>query len=711
MALQTDRASSGPNPRSPESTAPAAAAVDARRFRPEIEGLRAVAALLVAVYHVFIGRVSGGVDVFFVVAGFLITLTLLGHLDRSGRVVVGTYLSRLAARLVPLAFLVLLVVLVASVAWLPVTRLDAVLKEITASAVYMENWQLARTSVDYLARGQAMSPVQHFWALSIQGQFYVIWLAVFAVVGLVARRARRGARPVLAVLLALLFAGSLAFSVYLTGVNQPLAYFHTGARVWEFAAGGLLALALPAAALALKRIPAILGAAAGWLGLAMIVSCGILIPVSTSFPGWVALWPITGALLVIVAGDATGATSRWSTTRLLGSRPFVLLGGVSYAIYLWHWPLLVFYRSRFGEGPADLLPGLVIVVLAVGLAFVTTRLVEQPIRTRLLPRLRAWPTAMAGGLALVVLGLASFGYTRVMPLPASAAVTIGTDDYPGAAAMVPGFEYRGGDVPFAPGVLEAADDLPVVYRNGCHKRLVGEDGTGVDGAADLARALADDACSFGDRRSATTVVLVGGSHAMQWFPALQEIAERRDWHLLSLTKSGCRFTAGPQGDSEQDRSCEAWNAAALNAITELRPSLVVTTSTVTFPGGESVEDGAVLNWQALDEARIPVLGIRDNPRWPANPLDCLALNPDDPGACATERSFSMRPNDPASLLPDPPANVTFVELTDYLCVDDACPAVIGNVVVNYDAQHLSASYVRTLTPMLEERLPVVAARS
>jgi peptidoglycan/LPS O-acetylase OafA/YrhL len=690
----------------PPAAAPAGAG-DGRRFRPEIEGLRAVAALLVAVYHVFIGRVSGGVDVFFVVAGFLITLTLLGHLDRSGRVVVGSYLSRLAARLVPLAFFVLLVVLVASVAWLPVTRLDAVLKEIAASAVYMENWQLARKSVDYLAQGQAMSPVQHFWALSIQGQFYLIWLAVFTVAGLLARRARRGVRPVLAVILGLLVAASLAFSVHLTSVNQPFAYFHTGARVWEFAAGGLLALALPAAALALRRIPAVVGVAAGWLGLAMIVTCGILIPVSTSFPGWVALWPITGGLLVIAAGDAPGAGSRWSTTRLLGSRPFVFLGGVSYAIYLWHWPLLTFYRSRAGEGPADLLPGLVLIGVAVGLAILTTRFVERPVRTRLVPRLPAWRTAMAGALALGVLAVTSFGYTRVMPMPASAAVALGTDDYPGAAAMVPGFVYRGGDVPFAPGVLEAADDLPVVYRNGCHQRLAGEDGAGTDGAADLARALADRSCSFGDRRSATTVVLVGGSHAMQWFPALREIAERREWHLVSLTKSGCRFTAGPQGANDQDRSCESWNEAALEAITGMRPALVVTTSTVTRPSGESVEDGALAHWRALEQAGIPVLGIRDNPRWPANPLDCLALHPEDPGACSTERAFSMSAVDPTTLLGDPPPNVTFADLTPFLCTGEACPAVIGNVVVNYDAQHLSASYARTLAPMLEERLPAV----
>ena len=334
------------------------------RFRPEIEGLRAVAAILVAVYHVFLGRVSGGVDVFFVVAGFLITTSLLGHVERVGRPQVGRFVGRLASRLLPVAVVVLVAISAATLLWMPITRLAATFDEVVASALYYENWLLAAKAVDYLARDDGTSPLQHFWALSIQGQFYLVWLALFGLAVLLADRAR--IRRSIGAALALVFVGSLFVSVALTDRNQPLAYFHTGARMWEFAAGGLLALAIARLPRAWGRLSLV----GGWVGLAMIVSCGVLIPVSTSFPGWIALWPVVGALLVIAAGDSR---HRWASSRLLGSRPFVFVGGVAYALYLWHWPILIFYRlQRGGDGPVGIRAGLAILAVSFVLAVVTT---------------------------------------------------------------------------------------------------------------------------------------------------------------------------------------------------------------------------------------------------------------------------------------------------------------------------------------------------
>lgn len=215
------------------------------RFRTDIEGLRAVAAILVAVYHIWLGRVSGGVDVFFVIAGFLVTGTLLRQLERTGRISAGSYLGRLMVRLLPNALTVLLAVGVATVLLFPVTRQADVMREIVASALYVENWQLIANSVDYLARDAGDSPVQHFWAMSIQGQFYLIWLALALLATYVG--ARYAARPRLTVLIALVTAVSFGCSVVMTWLDQPVAYFHTATRAWEFGVGGLVAAGLIAA--------------------------------------------------------------------------------------------------------------------------------------------------------------------------------------------------------------------------------------------------------------------------------------------------------------------------------------------------------------------------------------------------------------------------------------------------------------------------------
>lgn len=297
----------------------------AERYRHDIEGLRAVAALLVAVYHVWLGRVSGGVDVFFVVAGFMVTTTLLGHVHRYGRVRAGLYLSRLLKRLLPNSLLVLTVVAVATMVWIPVTRRSQVLTEISASALYYENWALIDRSVDYLQRDFTNSPVQHYWAMSIQGQFYLIWLVLFVVVALVARRAFRHRLTLVVGTIVVL---SFGYSVYLTAADQPVAYFHTSTRTWEFGTGALVALG---AARAVRPASGARAWVLGWVGLLAIVSCGLVLSVGSSFPGWIALWPVLGAVLLLAADSSD---SQWSASRLLASRPLVSLGSVSYAIYL-----------------------------------------------------------------------------------------------------------------------------------------------------------------------------------------------------------------------------------------------------------------------------------------------------------------------------------------------------------------------------------------
>lgn len=668
-----------------------------RRFRLEIEGLRAVAALLVAAYHVWFGRVSGGVDVFFVIAGFMVTTTLLGHLERTGRIDIGRYLGRLLQRLLPNALLVLTVVAFASWFLVPTTRRDEVFSEIAASALYYENWELARRSVDYLDRGFTSSPVQHFWAMSIQGQFYLIWLVVFLLAAWIGPRS--GVRFRVGVTMALLVAVSFAFSVWFTGVNQPAAYFNTGTRVWEFGVGGLLALSAPWWPALSRRWSWGLG----WLGLLAIISCGAVLSVGTSFPGWIALWPVTGATLILLAGHTDAP---WSASGLLSSAPMVRLGSVSYALYLWHWPLLVFALTLTGRDQIGLLGGLAVIGAAIGLSFLSTHVVERPIRSRSLQGRRSWSVPLL--LTALVLPVAGTGYAVAAASSQVAPSDRGLDAelYPGGRVAGPGAasltEANTADP--APGVVAASDDIPEVYAEGCHQE----------------QSLNEvEVCQYGDPGSDRTMILTGGSHSAHWQPALEVVAERNGWRLMSATKGSCRpathllppnskdpsVVRDPDVPETSRESCRAWNAASADWILEQHPDLVVLTSTVGVADDETVPTAYLRLWERFEEQGIEVLAIRDTPRPGRNIPDCLAQEGALTRDCDTVRQEVVDPVSASSDLGDPPDNVTFADLTDYLCSDEICPPVIGNVLVYSDEDHLTRSYSRTLADALLEVAP------
>ncbi|SEE98753.1 acyltransferase family protein [Ruania alba] len=653
--------------------------------RAEIEGLRAVAAVLVALYHIFVGRVSGAVDVFFVVAGFLITTSLLHQVHASGRVQIGTYLSRLARRLLPTALVVLVVVLASMPWWLPSTRLRATFSEVAASALYLENWALAAKAVDYLARDQAPSPVQHFWAMSVQGQFYLLWLGLFL---LVLCWGAASLRRHLTIAIVGLFAGSFTFSVLLTQANQPLAYFHTATRMWEFAAGALVALA-PAA---LTHLRAPVRAAGAWLGLLMIVSTGLVWPVSTSFPGWVAAWPVAGAVLILWCAYPSGQAPRWSAEHLLGSRPLTWLGGYSYGLYLWHWPLLTIVLARSGSTEVGLLPGLGIIAAALALSVLTTRLVEAPIRSR---TIRMPWRAIAVGLAAVLTVATTAGMlswrAQDEPLPVSA----GPQAHPGAAVLLPDGPLAPEDdgASVYPSPAAATQDKAAVYEDECHQNQ--------ESAEPLA-------CEYADPDGAITVYLIGSSHAAHWFPAMEQVAISSGWRLVSITKSSCVFSTQPDGPTEISgtalSSCERWNRNVMDLIEADPPDLVVTTGTHgNADRGRTVPPGYLAHWETLSSWGVPVVAIRDTPWWPSARPDCLALHGTGSSACDALREDLIAPVDPTAQVTLPPT-VSFVDLNDYVCPDRWCPAVIGNVLVYYDSHHLTATYSRSLAPMLAASL-------
>lgn len=646
--------------------------------------------MLIAIYHIYLGKVSGGVDVFFVVAGFLVVGSLLGRAQRTGRVDAAAYLARLARRLLPNALLVLSLVLVASVLWLPASRRSATFWEIGAAALYSENWALAAKSVDYLAREDAASPVQHFWAMSVQGQFYLLSLAV-VLLAWTARWPIAVVRRRLVLLLVPAAVISFLFSLSLTASNQPLAYFHTGTRVWEFVVGALLALAIPF----LPELSRRLKLAGGWAGLLMIVSCGLIFPVSSTFPGWIALWPVVGALLIILSG---GSGTRWSADALLGSRPLVYVGSVSYGLYLWHWPVLTFYLHLTGRTQASLLAGLVIILASFGLSVLSTTFLEAPIRRRgevasrvrrtrrvMLTRRTVLVGTVCSALVAGTAGIAS-SITAIAPI-APVSVAAADPVYPGALTMT-GELPAPPEVPPVPQIEQVLAEVSTLNSTGCHQGLL---------EPDLVL------CDFGDPESDVTILLAGGSHSAHLYPAVRPVVDKHGWHLVTATKSSCLFTAGAESMGLR-RSCEEWNAELLDHLAAKPPDIVLTTSTRGVGAEEHIPAAYLTLWRQLEELDIPVLALRDTPRGSFNRAECLEVNGVDTTECDVPRAEVLAPADPSTQLVDAPGNVTFMDLSDYFCDEQACPAVIGNVVVYNDRHHLTEAYAGTLAPVVEPQL-------
>lgn len=652
-----------------------------RKFRLEIEGLRAVASILVAVYHIWLGNVSGGVDVFFVVAGFLITISLLDRYERKGKIDFSGFILRLMKRLFPAGFTVLFITGIACILWLPEVRWDQTVQELIASALYFENWQLAINSVDYLAQNNEASPFQHFWAMSLQGQFYIIWPVLLLLTIILAKFVfKKSVRSVFLAMLLLVFAFSFSYSVYKTNVNQPWAYFDTFARVWEFSIGGILALLI--SNIKLRKSYSII---LSWLGLFGLISCGIILKVSAVFPGYAALWPVLSAVFILIAGDQGGKYSAYS---LLSSKPLVKFGGISYGFYLWHWPILIFYFILTGNKTASLIDGLLIIVVSVILAFLTTEFIEKPIRNRKSLNKKPKTALVVVLLTLPVFILSGYWSNVIVEKQAELKNMINNENYPGAA--ITAFESYDKELvgPVIPTPIQARKDQPIIYAEGCHQKK---------GKTEVIE------CIFGETENPDyTVALVGGSHSAHWLPALQGFAKEEKIEIRSYTKSGCRFSA----EEFKEEDCTEWNKNLIKVIIDLKPDLVFTTADVTVL--QEVPKGYVENWETLKEHDIPVFAVRDTPRLTFDAPSCVEEYGSDSLECAVKREETLPKEAPWSRLENPPENVHYVDFTDRFCDEEYCKAVVGNILVYTDDNHLTATFSKTLAPFVrEEIMPVL----
>ncbi|MFV8171924.1 acyltransferase family protein [Mycolicibacterium peregrinum] len=679
-----------------------------KQFRPDIEGLRAVAVLAMVLFHAGVPGFGGGfigVDVFFVVSGFLITGLLWREASDTGTVRMAQFYAGRARRLLPAAALVLVATSMAATLLLPPLQARSVLADAIASALYAGNYRFAVEGTDYLAAETAASPLQHYWSLGVEEQFYLLWPAlILGTAWLLARNGRgtRSAVPYTCVL-AVIAGASLALSLSWTQTMPPWAFFSLPTRAWELAAGGLIALT----AAHWRTLPPVCAALVGWGGLALILATCTQLGTATPYPGTAAMLPVMGTALVIGAGCAIPDLG---VGRLLSKPAMRGIGRLSYSWYLWHWPVLLLAPALFGHG-LGLAGRLSMVVISLGLAVLTLHLVENPARFAATLRASSWRSLAVGATATGVAVCAGLVLLAVRPVPTGsgpAAVPVALIGPPPAAAptraLTPEQQMQAA-VATSAGLRAVPSNLsppldnitkPEAFVNGCV--LSWQD-------------VAVPDCASGDTTSATKVALIGDSHAGMWQPALETAAQQQNWRLETYAKVTCPPIKLPILSPYLDREfteCKQWRADVLTRIANERPALIVLDMVRRYGADFGVIsydpawlDGLTRLVSQLrgTGARILVLGPVPDPHTTVP--TCLSAHMDDASACAPNRSIAMNDNGIAAETAAVQAGGgQYARLDQYFCTDQRCPVIIGNTLVFRDDNHITAEYAQLLSPVI-----------
>ncbi|EHB49697.1 acyltransferase 3 [Mycolicibacterium rhodesiae JS60] len=704
---------------SPEST----------RFRPDIEGLRAVAVLAVVLFHAEVPGLGGGfvgVDVFFVISGFLITGLLWREANTTGTVRLRGFYGARARRLLPASAVVGVVTAIGAVVLLPPLQARTALGDGIASALYVSNYRFLLQGVDYSAPYLPPSPFLHYWSLGVEEQFYLVWPALILGTAWLIRRVRRAPqaprtqatasqRPYL-VILALVAAVSLALSLIASYWAPFVAFFSLPTRAWQLAIGGLIALT----AGQWRRLSPRAAALAGCAGLGVILIACNQLSANTLYPGTAALLPTLGAALVTGAGCASPAQG---CGRFLGLAPMRAIGRISYSWYLWHWPVLIFAPLVVGH-PMGLAARLTAALLSAGLAVLTLRFIENPLR--LAPKIRdsAWRSLGLGAVATavaVVVGVAllvvvpspvgrgapatPLNFTALPPPLARSDVAAYDDAVTHTFAQVQAAVAASADLEAVPSNLQppladAADELTDAYLNGC--MLSGWQVTQPEYAS-------------GDTGSATTVAMVGDSNAAVWNQGLRSVAEQRRWRLEMLVKAGCPLLDLPITSPQLHREyteCEKWRAQVVDRLRAEHPRLVVVSMWRQYGAGSGYSadftsyspswlDSLTRTVRQLRETGAQVLVLGPIPDPQSVPPICLSGHLDDATACSPSRAKAVNE---AGIAAEAAATTAggghYADLTDLFCTADRCPVIVGNTLVYLDKNHVTIEYVRQLAPAL-----------
>jgi peptidoglycan/LPS O-acetylase OafA/YrhL len=672
-------------------------------FRRDIEGLRALAVGFVILFHAkFLGLTGGfiGVDVFFVVSGFLITSLLINEHSSVGEISLKNFYARRARRLLPASALVIAVTALASRIWLEPLRLKDIGADAVASGGFFSNILFGVRSTDYLQAGQPPSPFQHFWSLSVEEQFYIVWPALLIL--LLWKSRDRHTRAIVAI--ATLSIVSLSLCIWQTTQSQPWAFFGLHTRAWELGIGALVALCWKY----VEQLPTNFRAVIGWLGLFAIVVSGLTITEKMAFPGKLALLPVVATALVLMAGQHT----HWGPQRILSITPLQWIGARSYSIYLWHWPVLIIAESH-AERTLSITERLIAIAGAVIAASLSHHFLENPVRHSVSLQAKPRLALMVGG-ALIISSLGvglvlrnssvALSTDVVAEAPVAIATTTSTAVFSESTTVAPIDAVIAGaltdEVPanLQPSLRGASGDKPEIYDNGCHVNLI---------------SIEPKICEYGDTTSDFTVALYGDSHAAQWFPALNQIAIDHQWRLIILTKMGCTtidlITAnslvGPTYPG-----CRPWREKVLERFVaeNVRVVFMTNSNRLTDPATDQpfadsiVKAGYATLIPQLQSMGINPVVITDTPYPGSDVPICLSKAIKNVGSCAASRDKGIRANrQQTSIDVAVENNAQYLDVSHWVCTIDTCPVITGNILMYRDSHHLTTTYVQFLTPLID----------
>jgi peptidoglycan/LPS O-acetylase OafA/YrhL len=689
---------------------------DDDEFRPDIEGLRAVAVVVVVLFHARIARFSGGyvgVDVFFVLSGFLITRLLLREVARTGTISLRNFWARRARRLLPASCVVVVATVIAAQVMLAPIAQRPLATDALAASGFAINFVFASRFGDYFASqlGQTPSPLLHFWSLAVEEQFYLFWpLALLAL----RRRPRRYRRLVTVMMIAVAFA-SFSTCLWMTRAHPTGAFYLLPARMWELAIGGLVAVG----GAAWQQVSPTARGVAAWIGVAGVATAVVRFDGSIEFPGSAALLPVLGTALIVIGGAAGAAP--FAPVVILRHPSLQWIGRRSYAIYLWHWPALVLAEAKWG--PLSLAQRFVAIGVAVALAAASLRLVEDPVRHStwvtsrpnrglILGASLCATVAMVAAISLAVprrLSTTTVAAAPVLALDVPATTTTpGSALAPAAATLLDGLV--GTDLPtlvaanqvvlaqglttsavpsnMRPSLAKLFDDRPAVYGDGCVA-------IGVDDTL--------KPCRYGKTSSSIKIVLLGDSHAAQWFPPLRTIADRNGLELIVLAKGGCPAASVSIPTATLARTCPIWRDKAVQFIAAEHPDLVILTGSRHYPNTDD-------EWRAgfnttigrLKDLTPRLLVLGDNPDSREDPATCLSAHLNDVGACVNHRGKAVETGKLEVERAVAQQNgARFVDTSDWLCTSTDCPLIIGDILMFRDINHLTTIAADWFTPMLE----------
>lgn len=649
-------------------------------YRYDVQGMRAVGALLIMIYHIWIGKVSGGVDVFFVVSGYFMAGMLTRSYLKNERVRPFEFWGRIIRRIAPLAYTVIAFTLVLGYFFIPANFWRHDMQGVLASIAHLENWYLIFRNADYLASSNPPSPVQQFWALSLQMQFYLVLPLIFYV-GIVLSKIFNSYKALLYFTCALIVI-SFSYSLYYTHTNPSAAYFHPGTRAWEFLVGAAIFLILPFLQLSLKISRILL-----WVGFLLILAVGIIVPQNISYPGSIAILPVAAASFMMIGGanDSSGLVYK-----LLSSKPLVYIGGLSFAIYLWHWPILIYFQHYFDVAPGEvsLLEGIIIILLAFALSIVSKKVIEDPIAsTRKTNTLASY---IIGALCFATVALPSlYIYIKIDSIHNGFKTheIISNDFYEGRSA----YAQNG-------------------YPNISLEKYIGNKGDintpGLDGTSEGLKNGEMIRSEYGDKKSDRSVLLVGGSTNAHWEPFFSYLGKKHSFKVIVFNRTDCSIGYNP-GSGSNYQICKEWNDKLIDSISNIKPQpkvVVVNTSRHLGNRKEFTPIGSVDNIEEVLALGIPVIGLRINPLQ-KDPNRCLWKS-EDAFECASNFYSSMERTNPMIQFKNDRAlsGLYLVDFKHVLCTDDLCPAAFDGYLAMTDDAHLTYSYINYLAPALEESL-------